>query len=73
MFQVGVLMHQAKSGRLIIKLTKEVKPGAFVLDGDRRKLGRVVELIGPVRAPYASVAVVSSRLGKAGDPAFLQG
>ena len=66
-------MHQAKSGRLIIKLTKEVKPGAFVLDGDRRKLGRVVELIGPVRAPYASVAVVSSRLGKAGDPAFLEG
>ena len=73
MFQVGVLMHQAKSGRLIIKLTKEVKPGAFVLDGDRRMLGRVVELIGPVRAPYASVAVVSSWLGKAVDPAFLEG
>jgi rRNA processing protein Gar1 len=56
-----------------VKLTKEVKPGAILLDGDRRKLGRVVELIGPVSAPYASVAVVSSRLGKAGDPAFLEG
>ncbi len=73
MLQVGILLHQAKSGRLIVKLTKEVRPGATLLDSDRRKLGRVSELIGPVRGPYASVAVVSSRLGKAGDPAFVEG
>jgi RNA-binding protein len=72
LFQVGILVHQAKSGRLIVKLTREVKPGAFLLDGDRRKLGRVVELIGPAVAPYASVAVVSSRLGKVGEPAFVE-
>ena len=71
MFQVGILLHQAKSGRLIVRLTKEVRPGVFLYDDKRRKLGRVVELIGPVKAPYASVAVVSSRLGKPGDPAFL--
>ncbi len=73
MFQVGILTHQAKSGRLIVKLTKEVRPGATLYDGGGRKLGKVIELIGPVRAPYASVAVASSRLGKAGDPAFLEG
>lgn len=73
MFQVGILTHQAKSGRLIIKLSKEIRPGVFLYDGEKRKLGRVVELIGPVRAPYASVAVVSSRFGKPGDPAFLEG
>ena len=73
MFQVGVLEHQAKSGRLIVKLSREVRPGVFLFDQDKRKLGKVIELIGPVRAPYASVAVVSSRLGKAGDPAFLEG
>ena len=73
MFQVGVLFHQAKSGRLIVKLSREVRPGVFLYDGDKRKLGKVVELIGPVRSPYASVAVVSSRLGKAGDPAFVEG
>ncbi len=72
MFQVGILTHQAKSGRLIVQLTKEIKPGVFLFDGDKRKLGRVVELIGPVKAPYASVAVVSSRLGKAGDPAYTE-
>jgi len=73
LLQVGILTHQAKSGRLIVKLTKEVRPGASLLDGDGRRLGRIVELIGPVRAPYASVAVISSRLGRAGDPVFLEG
>ncbi len=73
MFQVGVLEHQAKSGRLIVKLSREVRPGVFLIDGDRRRIGKVIELIGPVKAPYASLAVVSSRLGKAGDPAFVEG
>ena len=73
LFQVGILAHQAKSGRLIVRLTKEVRPGATLVDGDKRKLGRVVELIGPVKAPYASVATVSSRFGKAGDPVYMEG
>jgi RNA-binding protein len=72
LFQVGILLHQAKSGRLIVRLTREVRPGAFVFDDGGRKLGKIVELIGPVKAPYASVAVASSRLGKPGDPAFIE-
>ncbi|MBI3858842.1 MAG: hypothetical protein HY296_01170 [Thaumarchaeota archaeon] len=71
--QVGVLLHQAKSGRLIVRLSKEVKPGSFVLDDRGKKLGRVVELIGPVRSPYASVAVSTGRLGKPGDPVYSTG
>ena len=73
MLQVGVLLHQAKSGRLIVRLTKEVRPGVPILDDRGRSLGRVVELIGPVRAPYASVAVTSGRTGKAGDAACVEG
>jgi RNA-binding protein len=72
LLQVGILLHQAKSGRLIIRLSKEVRPGVFLFDDAGRKLGRVAELIGSVKAPYASVAVVSSRLGKQGDPVFLE-
>jgi RNA-binding protein len=72
LLQVGILLHQAKSGRLIVRLSKEVRPGAFLFDEDKRKLGRVIELIGPARSPYASVGVVSSRLGKHGDPVFLE-
>lgn len=72
MLQVGTILHQAKSGRLIVALTKETRPGATVVDDKGRKLGRVVELIGPVKSPYASVAVSSSRFGKAGDPVYAE-
>ena len=72
MFQVGTIMHQAKSGRLIVRLSREVKPGLFLLDQDGKKLGKVVELIGPVKSPYASVAVVSSRHGRSGGTAYLE-
>jgi len=67
------LLHQAKSGRLVVRLTREVRPGALVLDEKGRRLGRVVELIGPVRAPYASVAVAGGRIGKAGDAVYAEG
>lgn len=72
MFQVGSIVHQAKSGRLVVRLSSEARPGAFLFDDRGKKLGRIIELIGPVRAPYASVAVVTSRPGKAGDAAFAE-
>ena len=72
MFQIGVILHQAKSGRLIIRLSQEVRPGASVLDGGGRRLGRVSELIGPVKSPYASLIPASKRVGKQGEPVFLE-
>jgi len=71
--QVGVILHQAKSGRLIVRLSKEVRSGASLVDSKGRRLGRVVELIGPVKSPYASVAVPSNRAGRAGDGVFIEG
>jgi len=73
LLQVGVLLHQARSGRLIVRLSRELKPGAVLFDEKGRKLGKVVELIGPTRAPYASVVLATSKFGKAGDPAFISG
>lgn len=43
------------------------------MDSKGRRLGRVVELIGPVKSPYASVAVPSNRAGRAGDGVFIEG
>jgi RNA-binding protein len=71
--QVGSILHQAKSGRLVVRLSKEVRPGAYLLDEKGRRMGRVVELIGPVRSPYASVAAASGKPGKKGGPAFVEG
>ncbi|MDA4126747.1 MAG: hypothetical protein OK452_06055 [Thaumarchaeota archaeon] len=71
MLQVGIILHQAKSGRLIVRLSKEVSPGVVALEEGGRRLGKITELIGSVKKPYASIAVVSSRLGKSGDPVFV--
>lgn len=73
MRQIGVILHRAKSGRLILRLSREVRTGAMIFDGEGKKLGKVVELIGPVKAPYASVSLSTSRTGKPGDGAFVEG
>ena len=73
MLQVGILLHQAKSGRLIFKLSREVRAGAVFVDEKGRRLGRVVEIIGPVKGPYASVAPATSKFGAAGAAAFIEG
>jgi rRNA processing protein Gar1 len=71
--EIGVILHKAKSGRLIVRLSKKVQPGSFVLDERGKKLGTVVELIGPVRSPYASVALATSRSGRSDDKVFATG
>lgn len=61
MQEVGEVLHRARSGRLIVRLTQKVEPGSFLLDSKGRKTARVVELIGPVARPYASAAPASER------------
>jgi RNA-binding protein len=65
---VGEIMHLARSGRLIVKLNTggadTVKLGELLVDGSGRKVGRVVELLGPVSAPYASVIPMTDRTSR---------
>lgn len=65
---VGEIMHLARSGRLIVKLNTagadKVRPGELLIDGSGRKVGRVVELLGPVNAPYASVIPMTDRTSR---------
>lgn len=63
----GEVMHLAKSGRLIIRLEtagKETKSGELLVDANGRPIGKVVEIIGPVNAPYASVTPMTGRINK---------
>src|SRR5918911_373209 len=65
--EIGEVMHLAKSGRLIVKLNKQgasTKAGELLVDGSGKKVGRVAELIGPVRAPYASVIPMTDRTNR---------
>lgn len=68
--EIGFLLHKARSGRLIIKLRKEVRPGALVYDEKGKTIGKVVELIGPIRSPYASVIQLTEKNLKEGKKIY---
>jgi RNA-binding protein len=61
--EAGEVIHLAKSGRLILKITKDIKlaAGEILTDESGKKVGRVTELIGPVIAPYASILLLDNR------------
>ena len=65
--EMGEVMHLAKSGRLIVKLNAAgagIKAGELLVDGSGKRVGKVVELLGPVSAPYASVIPMTDRTGR---------
>jgi RNA-binding protein len=66
--EVGEIIHLAKSGRLIVKLNgtgaERVEAGEFLIDGSGRRVGRVAELLGPVKSPYASVITMTDKTSR---------
>ena len=65
--EMGEVMHLAKSGRLIVKLNAAgagIKAGELLVDGSGKRVGKVVELLGPVSAPYASVIPMTDRTSR---------
>jgi len=58
MEKIGEIVHLAKSGRLIVKIEKNINHnliGQSLIDDNGSKVGKIIELIGPVKSPYASV------------------
>ena len=64
MQEVGEVLHIANSGRVIVRLTKEIKEGQVLCDKNNQKIGRVTELIGPIKNPFASAIPLSNNLKK---------
>jgi RNA-binding protein len=66
--EVGEIIHLAKSGRLIVKLNalgaERIKAGELLIDGSGRKVGRVAELLGPIKTPYASVITMTDKTSR---------
>ncbi len=60
MRRLGHFLHIARSGVMIVKLSIKRPPriGTRVLGPDGRIIGKVVDIIGPVRGPYAVVKPV---------------
>ncbi|HEY4699941.1 MAG TPA: Gar1/Naf1 family protein [Nitrososphaerales archaeon] len=68
MFEAGISLHIAGSGRLIIKSKVDLKPGVILYDAKGQKIAHVIEVFGPVKAPYISAvpltATAKNTLGK---------
>jgi len=62
--EVGEVLHIANSGRVIVRLSREVKEGQIICDKDNQKIGRITELIGPVKNPFASAIPLTNNVKK---------
>ncbi len=73
--RLGKVLHLSKSGNLILRLETSQQPppvGASVCDYKLRKVGFVNNILGPVKAPYASVQpTVESPGAQAGRIVYL--
>jgi rRNA processing protein Gar1 len=49
---VGDVLHISKAGHIIIKTRMKLFPGTLLYDGSGRAVGTVIDIIGPVAAPF---------------------
>lgn len=64
MQEIGEISHLAHSGRVIVRLADKVKEGQILCDEKSVKIAKVMELIGPVNRPYASVISLTNNIKK---------
>ncbi|MGI8832684.1 MAG: H/ACA ribonucleoprotein complex subunit GAR1 [Nitrososphaeraceae archaeon] len=76
MNELGEILHVAKSGQVIVRLSSHASDkkasGLTVLDINGRQIGKILEIFGPVRSPYASVLPSRQKLtGIVGTKVFV--
>ena len=64
MQEVGEILHLAGSGRVIIQLSDVLSEGMILCDNKGTKVAKVMELIGPVKRPFASAAPLTNNIKK---------
>lgn len=60
--QVGEVLHLAKSGKLIVRLNPSYDLsiiGQSVVDRKGTRIGKIIELLGPVKSPLASALPIA--------------
>ena len=65
MKELGEILHLAKSGRLILRSTASnidnKETGKCIIDEKGKRIGKIVEIFGPVRSPYVSIVPLKGR------------
>jgi RNA-binding protein len=62
--EVGEIMHLAGSGRVIIQLSDVLSEGVILCDEKGTRVAKVMELIGPVKRPFASATPLTNNIKK---------
>ncbi len=57
-------MHLAGSGRVIIQLSTELVEGQILCDEKGTRVAKVMELIGPIKRPFASAVPLTNNIKK---------
>ena len=57
-------MHLASSGRVIVQLTQKLDEGQILCDKKGTRVAKVMELIGPVKRPFASAKPLTNSIKK---------
>ncbi len=57
-------MHLAGSGRVIIQLSNKLVEGQILCDEKGTRIAKVMELIGPVKRPFASATPLTNNIKK---------
>ena len=57
-------MHLAGSSRVIIQLSKELVEGQILCDDKGTRVAKVMELIGPIKKPFASAMPLTNNINK---------
>ena len=55
-------MHLAASGRVIIQLSRKLAEGEILCDETGTKVAKVMELIGPIKRPFASATPLTNNI-----------
>lgn len=64
MQEVGEILHLAGSGRVIIQLSSKLVEGQILYDKSGTRVAKVMELIGPVKRPFASATPLTNSIKK---------
>lgn len=62
MKEVGTVLHQAGSGRVIVRLDGDVSEGDILYNSKGVRVAMIREIIGPVLAPYASAEPLTNNI-----------
>ncbi len=74
MIRIGYFVHQVGSGEVVVRLTTSKLPriGSLVVNSGGKVIGRIIDIIGPVREPYAVIKPTSELSLKDSEPIFIK-